>query len=111
MRPEPHGAAGASIALLAIFLPGLLLVISVLPVWNQLRSNDKTRALFAGVNASVVGILLAALYQPVWTSSVYKPFDFAIALAAFLALVAWKAPPWTVVCFVAATGAVASFLT
>jgi chromate transporter len=110
VRPERHGVAGASIALLAIFLPGLLLVISGLPVWNQLRSNDRTRALFAGVNASVVGILLAALYQPVWTSSVHKPFDFAIALAAFLALVAWKAPPWTVVCTAAAIGAIASLL-
>ena len=83
-------------------------VISILRVWNQLRSNDKTRALFAGVNASVVGILLAALYQPVWTSSVHKPLNFAIALAAFLALVAWRAPPWMVVCAIAATGAVAS---
>ncbi len=64
VKPEPHGAVGATIALLALFLPGLLLVISVLPFWNQLRSNAKTRALFAGVNAGVVGILLAALYQP-----------------------------------------------
>ncbi len=84
VKPEPHGAVGATIALLALFLPGLLLVISVLPFWNQLRSNAKTRALFAGVNASVVGILLAALYQPVWTSCVHEPFDFAVVLAAFL---------------------------
>ncbi len=110
VKPEPHGAVGATIALLALFLPGLLLVISVLPFWNQLRSNAKTRALFAGVNASVVGILLAALYQPVWTSSVHTPFDFAVVLAAFLALVAWKAPPWIVVCAVAAIGGIASFL-
>ncbi len=111
VKPEPHGAVGATIALLALFLPGLLLVISVLPFWNQLRSNAKTRALFAGVNASVVGILLAALYQPVWTSCVHEPFDFAVVLAAFLALVAWKAPPWIVVCAVAAIGGIASFLT
>ena len=110
VKPEPHGAVGATIALLALFLPGLLLVTSVLPFWNQLRSNAKTRALFAGVNASVVGILLAALYQPVWTSSVHEPFDFAVVLAAFLALVSWKAPPWIVVCAVAAIGGIASFL-
>ncbi len=110
VKPEPHGAAGATIALLALFLPGLLLVISVLPFWNQLRSNVRARALFAGVNASVVGILLAALYQPVWTSSVHKPVDFTVVLAAFLALVVWKAPPWTVVCAVAAIGGIAGFL-
>jgi chromate transporter len=110
VRPEPHGLTGAIIALTAIFLPGLLLVIGVLPMWNLSRSNQKTRAIFAGVNASVVGILLAALYQPVWTSSVHTPFDFAIALAAFLMLVAWKAPPWIVVSIMAWVGAVASFV-
>ena len=76
MQSPPHGALGAAIALIAIFLPGLLLVIGVLPFWNQLRSNEKTRAVFAGVNASVVGILLAALYLPVWTSAVLKLADF-----------------------------------
>jgi Chromate transporter len=77
VKPEPHGAAGAGIALVVLFLPGLLLVIGVLPFWNWLRSSAKTRALFARVNASALGILLAALYQPVWTSSVHKPSDFA----------------------------------
>jgi len=98
VKPEPHGAAGAAIALVALFLPGLLLVMGVLPFWNWLRTSPRTRALFAGVNASVVGILLAALYQPVWVRTVRKPLDFVFGLAAFLALVAWKAPPWAVVC-------------
>jgi chromate transporter len=110
LKPEPHGAAGAAIALVALFLPGLLLVIGALPFWNGLRSSEKTRSAFAGVNASVVGILLAALYQPVWTSSVHKAGDFSAVVAAFLALTVWKAPPWIVVCAVAAVGGVASYL-
>jgi chromate transporter len=110
VQPPPNGALGAAIALIAIFLPGLLLVIGVLPFWNQLRSNEKSRAVFAGVNASVVGILLAALYQPVWTSAVLKSGDFVVALTAFLALTAWKAPPWMVVIATALMGAASSFL-
>jgi chromate transporter len=110
VQPLPHGALGAAIALIAIFLPGLLLVIGVLPFWKQLRSNEKSRAVFAGVNASVVGILLAALYQPVWTSAVLKPADFVVALAAFLVLTAWKAPPWMVVIATALMGAALSLL-
>ena len=110
VQPPPHGALGGAIALIAIFLPGLLLVIGVFPFWNQLRSNEKSRAVFAGVNASVVGILLAALYQPVWTSAVLKPADFVVALAAFLALTAWKAPSWMVVIATALMGAASSFL-
>jgi chromate transporter len=97
VNPPPHGAAGATLALVAIFLPGFLLVVGVLPFWNQLRSSESNSALFAGVNASVVGVLLAALYQPLWTGAVLKPSDFLVALAAFLALVVWKAPPWLVV--------------
>jgi chromate transporter len=110
VRPEPHGAVGGIIALLAIFLPGLLLVVGVLPFWNRLRSSTKTRALFAGVNASVVGLLLAALYQPVWVSTVHRPLDFAAVLTAFLALAVWKAPPWAVVCAMAAVGALSRFV-
>jgi chromate transporter len=109
VRPAPHGATGALIALLAIFFPGLLLIVGILPFWNHLRSSTQTRALFAGVNASVVGILLAALYQPVWVSTIHKPADFAIVLAAFLALAVWKAPPWSVVCAVALLGALSTF--
>jgi len=94
----------------AIFLPGLLLLVGVLPFWDQLRSNQASRALFAGVNASVVGVLLAALYQPVWTSAVLRPGDFVFALAAFLALVVWKTPPWIVVTTAALLGVLSSFL-
>jgi chromate transporter len=110
MKSEPHGAAGAVVALFGIFLPGLLLVLGVLPFWNQLRLNAPTRALFAGINASVVGILLAALYQPVWTSTVHKPSDFVLVLAAYVALTIGKAPPWAVVCATAAIGGVVTFL-
>lgn len=110
VEPQPHGALGAAVALAAIFLPGLLLVIGVLPFWNQLRANDRSRALLAGVNASVVGILLSALYQPVWTSTILKPADLVVALAAFLALTVWKAPPWTVVVAAAGGGIFWSFL-
>jgi chromate transporter len=109
-KPSPHGALGAAIALVAIFFPGLLLLVGVLPFWDQLRANQASQALFAGVNASVVGILLAALYEPVWTSAVLKPADFVFALAAFVALVAWKAPPWAVVFAGAGVGAIASVL-
>ena len=109
VHPQPHGATGAIIALLAIFLPGLLLIVGILPFWNHLRFSTKTRALFAGVNASVVGILLAALYQPVWTTTIHHPADFAIALAAFLALAVWKLPPWSVVCAAALLGTLSNF--
>jgi chromate transporter len=110
LRPEPHGAAGAVIALLALFLPGLLLIVGILPFWNRLRRSTGTRALFAGVNASVVGILLAALYQPVWTGTVHKASDFAIVLAGYIALTVSKALPWVVVCAIAAICGLSAFL-
>jgi chromate transporter len=109
-QPPPHGALGAAIALVAIFLPGLLLLVGVLPYWDQLRMNATSRALFAGVNASVVGVLLGALYQPVWTSTVLRPVDFMFALVCFVALVVWKAPPWMVVIAAATLGAVSRVL-
>jgi chromate transporter len=111
LRPEPHGAVGAIIALLAIFLPGLLLIVGVLPFWNRLRATITTRAALAGVNAGVVGVLLAALYHPVWTGTVHTPSDFTIVLAGYLALTAWEAPPWAVVCAIAAIGAASTLLT
>jgi chromate transporter len=109
-QPSPHGALGATIALVAIFLPGLLLLVGVLPFWDQLRANPTSRALFAGVNASVVGVLLAALYLPVWTSTVLHPADFIFALACFTALAVWKAPPWVIVIVAAMLGAASSVL-
>lgn len=102
--PSPNGVVGAAIALLAIFLPGLLLVLGALPLWNALREMPRARAALNGVNAAVVGILAAALYDPVWTAAVRSPADFAIAAAAFVLLVAWRAQPWIVVCVTAFAG-------
>lgn len=103
--PEPNGLAGAVIALVGIFLPGLLLVVAVLPFWDRVRGGAKARSLMAGANAAVVGILGAALYDPVWTSAVQTPQDFAVALTAFAMLTLWKLPPWRVVIFTALAGA------
>ncbi|NBC12257.1 MAG: chromate efflux transporter [Gammaproteobacteria bacterium] len=97
VEPGPAGLGGAAIALLGIFLPGMLLLLGVLPFWDRLRHYDGARAAMAGTNAAVVGLLAAALYHPVWTSAVASPADFAVALAAFVLLTAWKAPPWLVV--------------
>ncbi|WP_051249459.1 chromate efflux transporter [Inquilinus limosus] len=103
--PAPNGLAGAAIALAAIFLPGLLLVWGTLPFWDALRRRPTAQSAMRGANAAVVGILGAALYSPVWTSAVLAPRDFALALAGFLLLTVWKAPPWTVVLGLAAAGA------
>lgn len=97
MNVQPSGWVGATICLIAIFAPSFLLVIGVLPFWEQLRHSFRTQAALAGVNAGVVGLLLAALYNPVWTSAISKPQDFAVALLALVALMFWKAPPWLVV--------------
>jgi chromate transporter len=110
MGPEPSGIAGAALCLVAIFLPGMLLLLGTLPFWDALRTRPKMQAAMAGTNAAVVGILAAALYSPVWTSAVLGPYDFAIALIAFVLLTVWKAPPWIVVLLTAA-GAVAVGLT
>jgi chromate transporter len=92
-----QGWAGAAVALAGVFLPSFLLVFGVLPFWERLRGRPGARAALAGVNAAVVGLLLAALYDPVWTGAVRGPADFAQALAAFVALAWWRAPPWAVV--------------
>ena len=93
----PGGVAGAALALVAIFAPGLLLLMAVLPFWNGLRALSNARAAMAGVNAAVVGLLASALYDPVWTGAVRGPTDFAIAAAGFVALIVWRAPPLIVV--------------
>ena len=103
--PQPNGVPGAAVALAAIFLPGLLLVYGMLPFWDMLRSRRSAQAAMRGANAAVVGILTLALYDPVWTSAVVTPRDFALALAGFLALAVWHAPPWAVVGALAAAGA------
>ncbi|PNQ78931.1 MULTISPECIES: chromate transporter [Paenibacillus] len=97
------GLPGAMIATLAIFLPAFLLVVGVLPFWNKLRNSPKIQRALVGVNAAVVGILLAALYDPLWTTAILKPIDFALAVILFVMLVFWKLPPWVVV-LVGATG-------
>jgi chromate transporter len=104
MAPPPNGVVGAAIALAAIFLPGLLLVYGMLPFWDALRVRPAAQAAMRGTNAAVVGVLGAALYNPVWTSAVLAPRDLALALAGFLLLTVWKAPPWIVVVVLALAG-------
>ncbi len=105
MGPAPRGVAGAGLALAAIFLPSFLLVIGVLPFWDTLRTRPAFQSALRGVNAAVVGLLLAALYNPVWTSAINSPAEFALAAAALALLVLWKFPPWLVVVLSAAGGA------
>src|ERR1019366_4236602 len=99
--PSPNGIVGSVIALVAIFLPGLLLVAGVLPFWDAFRRRPAAQAAMRGTNAAVVGILAAALYNPVWTSAVPGPRDFAIAAVGFVLLVVWKLPPLAVVAAIA----------
>jgi chromate transporter len=105
MGPPPNGLTGAAIALVAIFLPGLLLVYGMLPFWDGLRRRPLVKAALRGTNAAVVGILGAALYSPVWTSAVLAPRDFALAVAGFLLLTVWRMPSSVVVLVLAAAGA------
>ena len=97
MIPPPNGAIGAAIALVAIFAPSFLLIIGLLPFWDTLRQRQGMQAMLRGVNAAVVGVLLAALYTPVWTSGVHTPAGFGLAVTAFLALTLWAVSPWIVV--------------
>lgn len=101
----PSGLGGAAIALLGIFLPGALLVVGVLPFWLALREAHGVRRALMGVNAGVVGLLAAALYSPVFTEGVRSPLALAVAVAAFIALTRWSAPPWAVVVGAALLGA------
>src|SRR5271165_761250 len=91
------GVPGAALALVAIFLPGLLLMTGTLPFWDALRTRPSAQAAMRGINAAVVGVLGAALYNPVWTTTVVAPADFALALAGFVLLTVWRAPPLLVV--------------
>jgi len=101
-----YGIWGALTALVAIFLPAFLLVVGALPFWHAFQENPRFQAALRGINAAVVGILLAALYNPVWTSAIKNPADFCLAIAAFGLLTLWKLPPWAVVLFAAVGGAV-----
>jgi chromate transporter len=104
MSRPPNGVPGAAIALVAIFLPSFLLVVGTLPFWDALRGRPGFQAALRGINAAVVGLLLAALYQPVWTSAIRTAADVALALVAFGLLAFWKAPPWLVVVLAAGGG-------
>ncbi|HSR55246.1 MAG TPA: chromate efflux transporter, partial [Alphaproteobacteria bacterium] len=108
--PAPNGALGALICLLSVFAPSFLLVIGALPFWDSLRSAPAMQKALMGINAAVVGLLLAALYDPVWTGAIRGPWDFALTLACFAMLALWKMPPWAVVVFSALAGwALAAF--
>jgi chromate transporter len=95
--PTPNGWLGALIATVAIFFPSFLLIAGLLPFWDTLRHRSVVQAALRGVNAAVVGVLLAALYTPIWTSAVHTAADFGLGLTAFLLLVLWAVPPWLVV--------------
>jgi chromate transporter len=98
-RPAPNGISGGAVALVAIFLPSFLLVIGTLPFWNVLRTRTDFRSALEGTNASVVGLLLAALYHPIWTTAITSPTTFSLALVSFALLAWWRVPPWMVVLF------------
>ena len=104
------GWGTAALCLVAIFLPSILLVIGVLPFWETIRKRTSAQAALRGVNAAVVGLLLAALYDPVWTAGIRGPKDFALAALAFLLLFAWRTPPWLVVMLSAAAAAAVAAL-
>ncbi len=97
MNQTPTGWLGGTVCLLAIFTPSFLLVVGTLPFWEYMRRNTRIQAALSGINAAVVGLLLSALYQPVWTSAIHAPQDFGLFLVALIALMFWKLPPWLVV--------------
>lgn len=106
MGPEPHGWTGSWLTLVAIFLPSFLLVVGALPFWDLLRAVPVFQSALKGINAAVVGLLLTALYKPVWTSAIHAPADFGLGLVAFSLLMFWKFPPWLVVILTALGGEV-----
>jgi chromate transporter len=110
MQPAPNGWIGAIVCLVAMFLPAFLLVIGPLPFWDDFRRRAWAQGTLRGVNAAVVGLLLSALYNPVWTSGITNAGDFALGVAAFLLLFMWKTPPWLVVVFCAVGGEALTFL-
>ena len=105
MTAPPNGIAGATVSLVALFLPGILILIGALPFWDALRTRPTAQAGMRGVNAAVVGLLGAALYNPIWVSAVEGPFDFALAAIGFVMLTVWKSPPWVVVMLLGVGGA------
>jgi chromate transporter len=111
MEPPPNGLAGAAIGLVAIFVPGILALVAALPFWETFRKYTRAQALMRGVNAAVVGLLGAALYSPVWTTSVDGPGSFGVVLVGFVLLTVWEAPPLVVVAVSAVGGVVLTIAT
>ncbi len=97
MKSAPNGWIGGLICLAAIYLPSFLLLLGALPFWDALRHRTAVQSALKGINATVVGILLGALYTPVWTGAIFSPADFGLGIVAFLLLVFWRTPPWLVV--------------
>jgi chromate transporter len=110
VAPQPNGVVGATLALVGIFLPGILILIGTLPFWDTFRSRIGAQAAMRGINAAVVGLLGAALYSPVWTSSIHNSSDVSVAIVGFVLLTAWRAPPIVVVVIGAIAGALLSTL-
>lgn len=110
LQSPPNGWVGGLLCLLAIFLPSFLLVAGILPFWEALRKNRQVKAALVGINAAVVGLLMAAFYDPVWSSGILSSGDFILALAAFGLLTLWKVSPWIVVAATGIGGALISFL-
>src|SRR5215469_12674281 len=104
VKVEPHGLVGAALGLIGIFLPGMLVLLGTLPFWDAFRKRAGAQAVMRGVNAAVVGLLGAALYSPVWTTTVKTSADVGIALTGFVLLMMWRAPPLVVVIVSAAAG-------
>tara|TARA_A100001037_G_scaffold299312_1_gene324630 strand:- start:28582 stop:29775 length:1194 start_codon:yes stop_codon:yes gene_type:complete len=104
LKSGPSGWIGATICLIAIFLPSFFLILGVLPFWDSLGKLQFISKALLGINASVVGLLIAAFYNPLWTSGILSLYDFILAMLAFLFLVFWRIPPFLVVCFSALGG-------
>ncbi len=110
IEPALHPVALSALSLVAIFLPGLLAIVAVLPFWNMLRQRPRVQAVLRGVNAAVVGVLVCAFIRPVCSSAIHSAYDLAVALVALALLVRWKTPPWIVVVAVASLSVIASAL-
>ncbi len=110
MNRPPNGIEGALLALFAIYLPSFLLVYGPLPFWDDLRKKESFQSVLRGINAGVVGILLAALYSPIFTSSVLSVPDFVLAVGLGALLIVWKRPPWNIVVIAAIMGAVLAII-
>ncbi|WP_372611899.1 chromate efflux transporter [Aquicoccus sp.] len=110
LEPAPNGVAGAALALVALFLPGFLILVGVLPFWDRFRTLAFAQSLMQGANAAVVGILGAALYSPLFTSAIGDLREFTLALVSLVLLTVWKMPPWGVVLIAALGGLALSLL-